>query len=453
MPTNRNSAGLINAAAPGFSRLALALGNGQAAYDDGADREVSRRTKLAQAAAAARLHDAQADETWSKTRVLNDRPSFGEEQAAFDAGVDVPQVRAIRELKLTGRAPQVPMGPPTEGGEMGVGSQQFDPQIVTKVGQALGRLAPMFLNTGDLNPEHMAKARALDRAGSLSDAIVAGHADRNRVAGAQAAVEGKPIYHSGDNGAVLDLFGGTLDTSSPMAGASIYERNQKGAQAKAGALENEAQARASAALAEQRRTITAAGKSGPGGKVPVGYRYTTGEDGEARLEPIPGGPKDPHAQTGKPLPASAAKGYLENQNSLRQVQKALSLLAGEKVGEIQGDKAATGWKGYAPDFILNRMDSAGNATRAAVADIGSLKIHDRSGAAVTAAETPRLKPFVPSATDPPDVVKTKLKLFEENYRAMVEDAAEFYKASGFNVPTLKERSDSPAGGFKYLGKE
>ncbi|MBF9641260.1 hypothetical protein IAI27_11285, partial [Streptococcus pseudopneumoniae] len=80
-----------------------------------------------------------------------------------------------------------------------------------------------------------------------------------------------------------------------------------------------------------------------------------------------------------------SKGHLENLGALRQVDNALDLIGGEKVGELQGDKNATGFKGYLPDVALNRMDPEGTSTRAIIADIGSLKIHDRSGAAVTAA--------------------------------------------------------------------
>jgi hypothetical protein len=58
---------------------------------------------------------------------------------------------------------------------------------------------------------------------------------------------------------------------------------------------------------------------------------------------------------------------------------------------------------------MQRTDPKGVSVRASVANIGSKVIHDRSGAAVTAAETPRLKPFIPSATDRADAAITKLQ--------------------------------------------
>ena len=126
---------------------------------------------------------------------------------------------------------------------------------------------------------------------------------------------------------------------------------------------------------------------------------------------------------------------MENQQNLRRAEQALALVNGESVGEAKGDPNATGWKGYVPNVILNRVDPKGVDARAAIADLGSLVIHDRSGAAVTAAEFPRLRPFIPAATDDAETVKKKLSRFASEYRAVVEEASEFYKASGYKVPT------------------
>ena len=54
------------------------------------------------------------------------------------------------------------------------------------------------------------------------------------------------------------------------------------------------------------------------------------------------------------------------------------------------------------------MNPEGTEARAGVADIGSIVLHDRSGAAVTAAESPRLMPFIPLATDDNATVIKKL---------------------------------------------
>lgn len=142
--------------------------------------------------------------------------------------------------------------------------------------------------------------------------------------------------------------------------------------------------------------------------------------------------------TGKPqekaLPATAAKGLLENNQNLRRAESALALIEGKDQGEMKGDKNATGLKGFLPDAVLQRVDPEGIDARAAIADLGSLVIHDRSGAAVTAAEFPRLQPFIPSSRDDPETVKKKLKRFVQVYKGIVDDTKGFYKDSGFKVP-------------------
>lgn len=171
--------------------------------------------------------------------------------------------------------------------------------------------------------------------------------------------------------------------------------------------------------------------------------------------PLTGKPAQP---PGKALPVSAAGKLMENNQNLRRAEQALALMEGKNVGSAKGDENATGWKGYVPDAILQRTDKKGIDARAAIGDLGSLVIHDRSGAAVTAAEFPRLRPFIPQTTDDPATVKKKLNRFVSEYKALVDETTEFYKGSGYNVPDLmgpegvKRGAPAPAGGgFKIIG--
>lgn len=175
--------------------------------------------------------------------------------------------------------------------------------------------------------------------------------------------------------------------------------------------------------------------SAPGGKRAI---YMPQSQAVGMSPPGPG-------TTGKALPATAAKSLLENNQNLRRAEQALALISGQNVGGIQGDANATGWKAYAPDSILQRMDPQGIQTRAAIADLGSLVIHDRSGAAVTAAEFPRLRPFIPAATDDPKTVAKKVENFVNVYKTLVNETADFYEASGYNVPrqTLQSSAGTP----------
>ena len=173
--------------------------------------------------------------------------------------------------------------------------------------------------------------------------------------------------------------------------------------------------------------------------------------GNARPVMGPDGQPVKGKSTEKALPTSAAQKLMENQQNLRRAEQALALVNGESVGEAKGDPNATGWKGYVPNVILNRVDPKGVDARAAIADLGSLVIHDRSGAAVTAAEFPRLRPFIPAATDDAETVKKKLSRFASEYRAVVEEASEFYKASGYKVPDDTLRGSGAGGAWD--GKE
>lgn len=474
----------LDAATPGLSKLAAALGGGQQSYQQGFDESALLQSRLAQALSQIRHNDAGAAQTNAETSVLQSRPAAIDEAAAMQSGSTLPMVQAVQQFVRTGVRPMRDLqGPADEAGNGPGQAPVVDDGQQSKISLALQRLLPMRTNLKDTKVDDAAKAAGLYREQDLSDKVIAGQLPRNVVGGAQAAVGAKPLFHAGENGAVLDQYGGALDTANPMAGATINLRTQQGAQAKAGAAENYAQAGAANARANALKMAGVGG--GAGGKIPVGYRWTQDEAGEPKLEPIPGGPKDPNAQTGKPLPASAAKGYLENQTNLQRAEKALALVEGMTVGEAQGDKQATGMKGFLPNGLLNRIDPKGAETRAAISDLGSLVLHDRSGAAVTAAEFPRLAPFIPTHTDDQATSEKKLRNFVQNYRAIVEDAEEFYKASGYNVPKITPRNrPTPAqpgaapagnqrtpsgaprtaappaaappaggGGFVYLGKE
>lgn len=151
---------------------------------------------------------------------------------------------------------------------------------------------------------------------------------------------------------------------------------------------------------------------------PSGYRY--GADGNLTF--IPGGPADPATAAGpknlRPIPAAASAGITANRNTLSKIDKAIAA--------IEANPRAMGAKNYLGDAINQRTDPGGVNVRALVSDIGSQKIHDRSGAAVTAAEQPRLMPFIPQATDTPQAAVDKLKNLRAEYEALVDETEAFY---------------------------
>jgi len=117
----------------------------------------------------------------------------------------------------------------------------------------------------------------------------------------------------------------------------------------------------------------------------------------------------PPAEKLRPIPPSINTAIIENQKSGNQLDRAISLLSGQDLPGMVADKNATGLKGYLPTGLLNRIDPTGVSARAEIADIGSLKIHDRSGSAVTVSESPRLMPFIPLTTDDRETALKKLQ--------------------------------------------
>lgn len=156
----------------------------------------------------------------------------------------------------------------------------------------------------------------------------------------------------------------------------------------------------------------------------------------------------------KQIPSSANTAIQTNLQNLNRARTALTLIRGDNVGTSAGDQNATGWKGFLPGTVLNRMDPAGVDTRAAIADLGSLVIHDRSGAAVTAAEFPRLAPFIPTPTDDRATAEKKLQRFVQVYEQEVAGMRETYsRDQGYRPSPALERGSAPqpsAGGARPL---
>lgn len=144
------------------------------------------------------------------------------------------------------------------------------------------------------------------------------------------------------------------------------------------------------------------------------------------------------------IPGPVLTAMATNAGNIRRAQTALDLLEDKDVTMkgpsgndivLKGDKEATGFKGYWPDWIVQRADKQGIDARAQIADLGSMVIHDRSGAAVTAAEFPRLRPFIPSDKDDPETARKKLRRFVAEYTAINEDMkGMFSEDQGYRQP-------------------
>jgi hypothetical protein len=126
----------------------------------------------------------------------------------------------------------------------------------------------------------------------------------------------------------------------------------------------------------------------------------------------------------KPIPDKINSSVLANHQAINKLDDALDLL--------ESNKDAIGLKGNLGQFLLNKLDPKGIDTRAAIADIGSMVLHDRSGANVTVGESPRLLPFIPTPSDDYNAAKGKLARMRK-YVSEEQDAikATYSKEQGF----------------------
>lgn len=132
----------------------------------------------------------------------------------------------------------------------------------------------------------------------------------------------------------------------------------------------------------------------------------------------------PKPTTGGMGSAAAQKVIAANKAQMSVIDDAVSELG--KHPDAVGMKRGLGelpMMGNIGDSFNQRKDPEGVAARAQIANVGSLIVHDRSGAAVTVSEYPRLAPFVPKVTDTPDAIRVKLG----KLRAAIETETRLYQ--------------------------
>ncbi len=167
--------------------------------------------------------------------------------------------------------------------------------------------------------------------------------------------------------------------------------------------------------------------TGPGGKPVSGYHAPD----KPNLITV-ADPKDPaklvraEDKPGQEVPgpgsisglgsAAIKKAIATNRTQLTVIDDAIREL--DKHPEAVGAKRAVGdvvpFAGGVSDFINQRADPKGVMARAQISNVASLIIHDRSGAAVTVSEFPRLAPFIPRQGDTPQVVRDKMAKLKQN---------------------------------------
>jgi hypothetical protein len=134
------------------------------------------------------------------------------------------------------------------------------------------------------------------------------------------------------------------------------------------------------------------------------------------------------------IPETINKGLTGNVASISQIDRAIDA--------VTKNPNSVGLRGNFPQTILNRADPAGVEARALVTDVGSAKVHDRSGAAVAASEAPRLMPFIPQATDDAPTVIKKLRQLKTQVEIEQNGILDFYSQEQGYKPSLYHRQQS-----------
>lgn len=127
------------------------------------------------------------------------------------------------------------------------------------------------------------------------------------------------------------------------------------------------------------------------------------------------------------IPNAAAAGIQENLKSLGLVDTALKTLSGRP----QSIGPGTGMLG---DTVTQFNDPEGTDVRRIIGEIGAVKIHDLSGAAVSASEAPRFMPFVPKVTDRPEVARKKLEGFRHEMALYLKEMDDYYSPANRYLP-------------------
>lgn len=150
------------------------------------------------------------------------------------------------------------------------------------------------------------------------------------------------------------------------------------------------------------------------GLVALPKKLAPGEKPSATVITGPGG-----EGLGKPLkdiPATANAKIVEGSQAISNIDDAIKT--------IEAYPGALGLSNMFPgsQTVRQYSDPQGVEARAKVANIGSLVLHDRSGAAVSASEFPRLAPFIPSASDSAETAVKKL----QNMKKIAEEELGLY---------------------------
>ena len=341
-------------------------------------------------------------------------------------------------------------GPPTEAQDRGGALAVPPPSYLSKLPQAADQYSKLkqMLALGDPNYAHMSEAQGNEQKQALISSI--NPSNVAEVANNFAA----------QNGNIKDILAAQF--AKGIANDGMPKANERGAYSlngktefsnmgSEGVMSNATGATTTTPVGQSVIYKNMEAKDAKEQTAPSGYRNNA--DGTQSF--IKGGPADPALDVIKlkQIPSSISTAIVNNNQSLSKLDAAIALFEGKNVGEgdgmMLGDKEASGLKGYLPQAMLNRLDPKGVDARASAADIGSLILHDRSGAAVTASESPRLLPFIPTNTDDNATILKKLKRLREYQRTETDLLSSQYNGeTGYRTSNASAAKTAPTASTK-----
>lgn len=130
------------------------------------------------------------------------------------------------------------------------------------------------------------------------------------------------------------------------------------------------------------------------------------------------------------IPATQVQDISNNQGLVNKI--------GDALDSVKKNPDAFGPLGYAEQNFAQNIgaDPKNVDARAAVGDLSSAIIKDRSGAAVTLSEFPRLVPFIPQIHDQPSVIKAKLARLKAGIIELNRANISSFKDAGYNTRNL-----------------
>lgn len=135
------------------------------------------------------------------------------------------------------------------------------------------------------------------------------------------------------------------------------------------------------------------------------------------------------------IPATQIDAHISNNSEISKIDNAIE--------QIRSNPEALGMKNYFGDTLTQRTDKNGVPVRAAVADVGGGVFHDLSGAAVSASEANRLKPYIPAVTDTAETALKKLEGLKREYLLINQQRQNYYtQENGYrnNLPAYTSPS-------------